>query len=103
MTLLSSLVLILLAAADGTTSVAPAEPTTNSSFFPPTFWPGLCATLIYGLVGIALVVLGFKVFDWLTPQIHVERELAEKQNVAVAILCAAVILGICYIVAQISH
>ena len=75
----------------------------NGGFFPSTFWPGLCATLIYGVVGIALVVLGFKVFDWLTPQIHVQRELAEKHNIAVAILCASVILGVCYIVAQVSH
>ena len=34
---------------------------------------------------------------------HVQEELAEKHNVAVAILCAAVILGICYIVAQVVH
>ena len=57
--------------------------------------------VIFGLIGIVLAVLGFKIFDWITPRIHVETELAEKHNVAVAIVCAAVILGICHIVARV--
>jgi uncharacterized membrane protein YjfL (UPF0719 family) len=50
-------------------------------------------TIIYGVIGIVLTVAGFKIFDWMTP-IDVEKELSEKQNIAVAIVCAAVILGI---------
>lgn len=50
-------------------------------------------TVIFGVVGIVLTVAGFKIFDWMTP-IDVEKELSEKQNVALAIVCAAVILGI---------
>ncbi len=57
--------------------------------------------LVFGLVGIFLAILGFKIFDWITPKIHVETELAEKHNIAVAIVCAAVILGICHIVAKV--
>lgn len=68
---------------------------------PETFIPGLFGTLVFGAVGIALAVLGFKVFDWLTPRIDVQKELAEKQNVAVAVVVAAVILGVCYIVAHV--
>jgi len=71
--------------------------------FPPDFWQhlwgGFVGTVIFGLLGIALAVLGFKVFDWLTPRIDVQRELGEKHNIAVAILMAAVLLGICHIVA----
>jgi putative membrane protein len=99
MTPLQALGLILFAANDG----EPTAATHSVEFFPPTFWPGLCATLVYGVVGIALVVLGFKVFDWLTPRIHIQQEIAEKNNMAVAILMASVILGICYIVAQVSR
>ena len=58
------------------------------------YWP---------LLGIALVVLGFKVFDWLTPRLDIQRELGEKQNLAVALLCVAVILGISLIVAAAVH
>ena len=63
----------------------------------------LLYTLIFGILGIVLALLGFKVFDWITPKINLEQELAEKQNIAVAIVCAAVILGICLIVALTIH
>ncbi|HSI37172.1 MAG: DUF350 domain-containing protein [Phycisphaerae bacterium] len=56
-------------------------------------------SLIYGLLGIVLTVLGYKVFDWITPHIDVEKELADKQNVAVAIVCGALILGIAIVAA----
>ena len=62
---------------------------------------GLVNALAFGFVGIALAILGFKLFDWLSPKVDMEKELAEKSNVAVAIVCAAVILGICYIVGQV--
>jgi putative membrane protein len=65
------------------------------------FWINIANALIFGLIGIGLAILGFKLFDWLTPRVHVQQELSEKHNVAVAIVCAAVILGICYIVAHV--
>jgi putative membrane protein len=57
-------------------------------------------TAIFGLLGIFLSVLGFKVFDWATPKLHFAEELAHKQNVAVAIVCASIILGICLIISR---
>ena len=54
-------------------------------------------SFIYGLIGIVLTIAGFKVFDWITP-IDVEKELAERQNVAVAIVSAAVIIGIALVI-----
>jgi putative membrane protein len=70
---------------------------------PETFWPGFLAALLYGPLGIALAVLGFKVFDWITPRMDIQKELTEKGNLAVAIVCAAIILGVCYIVASVVH
>jgi uncharacterized membrane protein YjfL (UPF0719 family) len=58
----------------------------------------LCWSLIYGLIGIVLTIAGYKIFDWITP-IDVEKELGEKQNIAVAIVAAAVIIGIALVVA----
>jgi len=65
------------------------------------FWTNLVSSLVFGVVGLGLALLGFKLFDWLTPRIDVQRELAEKQNVAVAIVVAAVVVGICYVVAHV--
>lgn len=58
------------------------------------------ASLAFGLVGIVLTLLGFKVFEWLSP-IEVEKELAEKQNAAVAIVAAAVIIGTAMVAASV--
>jgi putative membrane protein len=57
----------------------------------------LAWAVIFGVVGICLTIAGYKIFDWVTP-IDVEKELAEKQNIAVAIVCAAVILGIAIVI-----
>ena len=53
--------------------------------------------IIFGVVGIILIVAGYRIFDWVSP-IDVEKELSEKHNVAVAIVCAAVILGIAWVI-----
>ena len=58
------------------------------------FW-----AVIFGLVGMFLMLLGFKMFDWITPRIELERELAEKGNIAVAIVCAAVIIAMAIVIA----
>jgi putative membrane protein len=70
---------------------------------PENYWVdlagGVISAVIYGLVSITLVIFGFKVFDWITPKIDIQHELSEKHNVAVAIICAAVVLGVSCIVA----
>ncbi|MCC6421836.1 MAG: DUF350 domain-containing protein [Gemmataceae bacterium] len=71
------------------------------------FWEnlfhGAALTLVYGIIGILLLALGFKVFDWLARGLDIEKELAEKQNVAVAIVCAAVLIGVAVIVATVAR
>lgn len=64
-----------------------------------TFETSLLAAAAFGLLGIVLLILGFKVFEWLTPRLNVEQELA-KGNVAVGIVVAAALLGISLIVVR---
>ena len=68
---------------------------------PHTFLGEVIVTLIFGLLGILLIVMGFKIFDWLCPKINVEVELAEKHNIAVAIVIAAVIIGVSIVTAAV--
>jgi uncharacterized membrane protein YjfL (UPF0719 family) len=70
---------------------------------PETIWQALFYTLLFGLLGILLTVLGFKIFDWIHPNMHVEKELAEKHNIAVAIVMAAIIIGISIVVSVAIH
>ena len=66
---------------------------------PESFGMAAVSTLVFGLIGVLLALVGYKLFDWLTPRVHVEQELAEKHNIAVAIVIAAVVLGISHVVA----
>lgn len=59
------------------------------------------AAVIFGVVGILLMAFGYKVFDWITPKLDVERELAENRNVAVAIVIAALLIGISIIIGHV--
>jgi uncharacterized membrane protein YjfL (UPF0719 family) len=68
---------------------------------PGELFQGAISALVFGVIGIALMVLGFKAFDWITPKLEVEKELSEKHNIAVAIVIGAVILGVSYIVGKI--
>jgi putative membrane protein len=61
---------------------------------------GVVASLVFGVIGVALLLLGYWLFDLITPKIDVQKELCEK-NVAVAIVVAALLLGIAYLVAQV--
>ena len=63
-----------------------------------SFAQAIVVTGTFGILGILLCVAGFKAFDWITPTINIEHELAEKHNIAVAIVMAAVILGVSAII-----
>ena len=57
------------------------------------------STALFGVLGIILLFLGYKVFDRLTPHLHIEKDLAEN-NLAVAIVVAAMLISLSIIVAR---
>jgi putative membrane protein len=54
--------------------------------------------LLFAGVGIATAIAGYKLFDKCTPG-DLHREILENKNIAAAIVAAAVILGVCIIIA----
>ena len=64
-----------------------------------TFWWHMLNLWAFGLSGIALMFIGYWVFDKLTPRIDFAKELVEKTNIAVAIMIGALLLGIAIILA----
>jgi putative membrane protein len=68
---------------------------------PDHFPGGVVQAIVFGLIGLGILVLGFKVFDWLTPALDLKKELGEKHNVALAIVIGAFLLGVAYIVAHV--
>lgn len=63
---------------------------------------GILGTLSFGLLGIFLTFLGYKVFDFITPKLDIEEEL-NKNNLSVAIVTAAIIFSIAYVAAHVVH
>ncbi len=58
----------------------------------------LVATLVYSLLGLAIALFGYKVYDWITP-FDLRKELEIDQNTSLGIVCGSIILGLCIIVA----
>jgi uncharacterized membrane protein YjfL (UPF0719 family) len=81
-----------LMAAQGDT--APAVPNWHAQ----TLGQALAYMLLFAIVGIAAAILGYKLFDKCTPG-ELNREILEHRNIAAAIIAAAVILGVCIIIA----
>jgi putative membrane protein len=54
--------------------------------------------LLFAFIGIGAAVVGYKIFDKCTPG-DLHKEIVENKNQAAAIVAAAVILGVCIIIA----
>jgi uncharacterized membrane protein YjfL (UPF0719 family) len=59
---------------------------------------GLLLFAIFGLAGILMAILGYKLFDKFTPG-DLHAEIFDKKNVAAAILAGSVIIGVSLILA----
>ena len=60
----------------------------------------LVSTFIFGLVAILLIVIGYKVFDKLTPRLDFDG-LLKNGNMAMAVVIGSFIIGLCYVVAHV--
>jgi putative membrane protein len=67
---------------------------------PDYFFTDLASTAAFGLLAILLVVVGYKVFDKLTPKLDFD-DLLIKNNLSMAIVIGSFILGLCYVIARV--
>ncbi len=61
-----------------------------------TIW-AVISTILYGLIGIALCVVGYFAFDKIAG-LNLQYELVEDQNQAIGIMLAGVFIGIAIVV-----
>lgn len=57
----------------------------------------LLGAVIYSVVGTIIFMLVSFIYDWLTP-VQVWKEISEKQNLALAVVIAAMMIGISIII-----
>jgi uncharacterized membrane protein YjfL (UPF0719 family) len=58
------------------------------------------ATVFYALLGLGLFILSYVIIDWLSP-IDLHQEMAEKGNIAVAIVIGAIMISLALLIASI--
>jgi putative membrane protein len=63
----------------------------------------LVNSILYSLLGIAILVLVFILVEMLTPRHNLRREILEKQNVALAVLAGFFMLAMAIIIASAIH
>ncbi len=62
------------------------------------FSQGIVSTLAYAILGIVVAVVSYFIVDMIIPG-KMGKQIGEDQNVAIAIVAGATILGICIIIA----
>jgi putative membrane protein len=83
------------AAAGGT---EPLYAASGETWHARTLLGALGLVALFGVFGVILAVIGYKIFDFCTPG-NLHKEIVENKNVAAAIVGAAVIIGVCIIIA----
>jgi uncharacterized membrane protein YjfL (UPF0719 family) len=77
-----------------------SEETASARWRPDNLANAVLSVVIFASIGIVASVVGFKVWDRFTPG-NLEEEICKKQNIAAAILGAAIVLGTSIIVAAV--
>ncbi len=62
----------------------------------------LILSIIYAVLGMILLYIGYKIFDLVTPT-DMQKKIFEENNVAVAITVGAFILGLAIVIAGAIH
>ncbi|SMD06798.1 DUF350 domain-containing protein [Pedobacter africanus] len=62
----------------------------------------IVASVLYSVLGIAILVIAFWIIEKITPE-NLWKEIVDKQNMALAIVCAAFIIAVAIIVSSSIH
>ncbi len=60
------------------------------------------SSIVYALLGGALLLFAYKVFDWTTPQ-DLSRQIFEERNVAAGIMAGAFLIALALIISAAIH
>ncbi len=59
-------------------------------------------TVIYAVLGMVLLFIGYRLFDWLTPT-DTQEDIFKNGNVAVAVLVGSFIIGLAIVIMGAIH
>jgi putative membrane protein len=84
--------------AEGAPRARKATRGSSATFDWPKIGHDLLLTVIFSLVGLVVALFGYFVYQWIVP-FDLRKELEIDQNTSLGIVCGAIILGLCIIVA----
>src|SRR5690242_10635827 len=77
---------------------AQAQEATAAAWRAKTLGEAVWHTALFALLGVVLAIIGYKLFDLATPgKLH--HEILQNKNMAAGVIGAAIILGVCLLVA----
>lgn len=59
-------------------------------------------SIVYAILGMVLLYIGYRVFDWLTPT-DMQEDIFKDGNVAVGILAGSFIIGLAIVIMGAIH
>ena len=62
-------------------------------------WQIIGSNFLYAILGVVLMLVTYRVIDWITPEVNFNEEL-KRGNVAVAIFVAAIFIAIAMVIGQ---
>ena len=62
----------------------------------------IIASVVYSVLGIFILVAAFWILEKITPE-NLYKEILEKHNIALAIVCAAFIIAVAIIISSSIH
>jgi len=62
----------------------------------------IVASVLYSVIGLLILLLAFWIIEKITPE-NLWKEIIEKHNIALAIVCAAFIIAIAIIISSAIH
>ena len=62
----------------------------------------LVASVVYSVLGIVILVIAFWIIEKITPE-NMWKEIIDKHNIALAIVCAAFMIAVAIIISSAIH
>jgi putative membrane protein len=62
----------------------------------------IIASVLYSVIGIVILVVAFWIIEKITPE-NLYKEILEKHNIALAIVCAAFMIAVAIIISSAIH
>ena len=62
----------------------------------------IIASVLYSVIGIVILLIAFWIIEKITPE-NLWKEIIEKHNVALAIVCAAFMIAVAIIISSAIH